>query len=95
MGIKSSFLFNITSRSAEPWASLRIFSAFPSLSMVNKPPFNGASANYLPKKKQLKQLDLPVELDDFPFHLAWHRRYQKDPAHQWLRNHIMACGDAI
>jgi DNA-binding transcriptional LysR family regulator len=47
------------------------------------------------ENKQLKQLDLPVELDDFPFHLAWHRRYQKDPAHLWLRNQIMAGCDAI
>ncbi|MFT7389048.1 MAG: DNA-binding transcriptional LysR family regulator [Candidatus Endobugula sp.] len=44
---------------------------------------------------QLKLLAPPEDLGTFPFHLAWHRRYQKDPAHQWLRNQIMACCDAI
>ncbi|MAY70078.1 MAG: LysR family transcriptional regulator [Halomonas sp.] len=33
----------------------------------------------------------PVRFDPFPFHLSWHRRYQKDPAHRWLREQIIAC----
>ncbi|QFT84301.1 HTH-type transcriptional regulator SyrM 1 [Halomonas sp. THAF12] len=33
----------------------------------------------------------PVAFDAFPFHLSWHRRYQKDPAHRWLREQIIAC----
>ena len=42
------------------------------------------------QRKNIKQLSLPVDLGEFPFHLAWHRRYQKDPAHQWLRQYIMS-----
>ena len=45
--------------------------------------------------KRLKQLALPIDLGSFPFHLAWHQRYQKDSAHQWLRQQIFDCCQAI
>ena len=48
------------------------------------------------QNKQLQVYDVPPELmghDHFPFHLSWHRRYQQDASHQWLRQQIMACCD--
>ncbi|MGH1428017.1 MAG: LysR family transcriptional regulator [Arenicella sp.] len=51
------------------------------------------------KNSQLTMYELPEEIKGFqdfnniPFHLAWHRRYQKDPAHQWLRQQIIECCD--
>jgi DNA-binding transcriptional LysR family regulator len=47
------------------------------------------------QNKQIKQLAPPVDLGEFPFHLSWHRRYQKDPAHQWLRQHIINYCEAM
>lgn len=41
--------------------------------------------------ENLRLLQPPFELDEFSLHLGWHRRYQKDPAHQWLRNQISEC----
>ena len=49
------------------------------------------------KSSTLSMHELPVEIrgfedfNDIPFHLAWHRRYQKDPAHQWVRQQIIEC----
>lgn len=33
----------------------------------------------------------PADLGTFPFQLAWHQRYQKDPAHLWFRELIKRC----
>jgi len=33
----------------------------------------------------------PLAFASFPFHLSWHRRYQKDPAHRWIREQIIEC----
>lgn len=51
--------------------------------------------NLFTQNKQIKQLKPPIDLGEFPFHLAWHRRYQNDPAHQWLRQQIMTCCEAM
>jgi DNA-binding transcriptional LysR family regulator len=33
---------------------------------------------------------IPAELPKLPISLAWHIRYDLDPAHQWLRNQVVA-----
>ncbi|MET9560619.1 LysR family transcriptional regulator [Streptomyces tauricus] len=33
---------------------------------------------------------LPLPMPDVPVHLAWHQRYDNDPAHTWLRRHARA-----
>jgi DNA-binding transcriptional LysR family regulator len=38
----------------------------------------------------LTLLSPPDTFPHFPFHLAWHQRYQRDPAHQWLRQSVKA-----
>ncbi|MCX5231272.1 LysR family transcriptional regulator [Streptomyces sp. NBC_00233] len=40
---------------------------------------------------------LPLAMPDIPIYLAWHQRYDNDPAHAWLREHARtalrrACG---
>jgi len=48
----------------------------------------------LAKSHSLRVYELPTKianLRDFPFHLSWHRRYQNDPAHRWLRQQILQC----
>ncbi|MGW6795221.1 LysR family transcriptional regulator [Streptomyces chartreusis] len=42
---------------------------------------------------------LPLAMPDIPVHLVWHRRYDNDPAHAWLREHARralrrACGSS-
>lgn len=34
--------------------------------------------------------DLPMEIESFPVSLAWHPRFDADPAHRWLRESIRA-----
>ncbi|MDX2526258.1 LysR substrate-binding domain-containing protein [Streptomyces europaeiscabiei] len=33
----------------------------------------------------LRTLPLPLAMPVIPIHLAWHQRYDNDPAHAWLR----------
>ncbi|MGH1486870.1 MAG: LysR family transcriptional regulator [Cellvibrionaceae bacterium] len=47
------------------------------------------------KNKGLRLVSVPDTFETFPFHLSWHRRNQKDPAHQWLRNQILECCQLI
>lgn len=48
----------------------------------------------LTKYYPVRQVAPPVALAPFPFHLAWHARHQKDAAHKWLRDIIVAiCRD--
>lgn len=50
-----------------------------------------AVCQHLALQSGLKMLPMPIEVGTFPFHLAWHRRYQKDPAHKWLREIVLDC----
>jgi DNA-binding transcriptional LysR family regulator len=43
----------------------------------------------------LHMVKTPDIFDTFPLHLSWHKRNQKDPAHQWLRNQILECCQSI
>jgi DNA-binding transcriptional LysR family regulator len=38
----------------------------------------------------LESLPLPFELPPVPIQLAWHQRYDGDPAHSWLRDQARA-----
>ncbi|KAF0846550.1 LysR family transcriptional regulator [Nocardia caishijiensis] len=35
----------------------------------------------------LRTRPLPLTMPEIPLHLSWHRRYDNDPAHAWLREH--------
>ncbi len=43
------------------------------------------------KNNPLKIVQTPQDFGNFTLHLAWHKRYQKDLAHQWLRQQIIEC----
>lgn len=36
----------------------------------------------------LRVVEPPVELPGFEMLMLWHERVHRDPAHQWLREHI-------
>ncbi|WP_331769319.1 LysR family transcriptional regulator (plasmid) [Embleya sp. NBC_00888] len=36
----------------------------------------------------LRSLPLPLTMPAIPIHLAWHQRYDNDPAHAWLRAQV-------
>lgn len=38
----------------------------------------------------LRARALPFELPAVPLIVAWHHRYDSDPAHEWLRTHVVA-----
>jgi DNA-binding transcriptional LysR family regulator len=40
--------------------------------------------------RSLQHCELPVESPRLPVYMIWHMRYQHDPAHLWLRNHLDA-----
>lgn len=39
---------------------------------------------------RLQQVEPPVAVPGFEMHMLWHERSHRDPAHQWLREHIAA-----
>lgn len=39
---------------------------------------------------QLQVIEPPIEVPGFDILMMWHERLQRDPAHQWLRQQIMA-----
>lgn len=43
------------------------------------------------RTNQVRILPPPIALPGFPFQIGWHKRYQNDSAHTWLRNQIMQC----
>jgi DNA-binding transcriptional LysR family regulator len=38
--------------------------------------------------RSLQHCELPVQSPPLPVYMIWHMRYQHDPAHLWLRNHL-------
>lgn len=40
--------------------------------------------------KELQHCELPIEGPPLPVYMIWHLRYQRDPAHCWLREHLDA-----
>jgi len=42
----------------------------------------------------LQLLPAPLELPGFTLHLIWHERFDDDPAHRWLRDTMVAVGQA-
>jgi DNA-binding transcriptional LysR family regulator len=40
--------------------------------------------------KSLKIVEAPVEVPGYEMSMLWHERSHRDPAHQWLREHIAA-----
>jgi DNA-binding transcriptional LysR family regulator len=42
-------------------------------------------------KKAALQVVHPVPLPGFDMLMLWHERLHRDPAHQWLRQHLLDC----
>lgn len=40
----------------------------------------------------LESCELPIESPQLPVYMIWHVRYQNDPSHIWLREHLEAVG---
>lgn len=40
--------------------------------------------------KGLQHCELPIKSPPLPVYMIWHARYQQDPAHIWLRQHLEA-----
>lgn len=38
---------------------------------------------------------VPVACPTLPMYLIWHRRYESDPAHEWLRRQVLAVSDTV
>ena len=38
---------------------------------------------------------LPFKIPDIEFYVAWHRRFDNDPGHRWLRDEILEIGEKI
>jgi DNA-binding transcriptional LysR family regulator len=45
-------------------------------------------ADVFAKKHQLRIFDVPFEVPTLRIHQYWHRRYDHDPAHTWLRSFV-------
>lgn len=41
-------------------------------------------------EKRLQMVEAPVQVPGFEMLMLWHERSHRDPAHQWLREHILA-----
>ena len=39
----------------------------------------------------LSQFRPPVPCPELSMYMIWHARYQRDPAHSWLRDQLQAC----
>ncbi len=79
--------------SRTPLCSVTHFNAVPAL--IENSPYVATLPKricmQLVKERPLKMIETPTDFGQFPFHLVWHKRYQNDPAHQWLRREILAC----
>ncbi|MEG2910373.1 MAG: LysR family transcriptional regulator, partial [Pseudomonas sp.] len=42
---------------------------------------------------KLRSFDLPIPLPTLMLTQAWHPRFDKDPAHRWLRETLKSCCD--
>ena len=40
--------------------------------------------------RDLDHCELPVPSPPLPIYMVWHARYQHDPAHMWLREHLLS-----
>jgi len=38
---------------------------------------------------QLQMIEPPIEVPGFEMAMLWHERSHRDPAHQWLREHVV------
>lgn len=45
--------------------------------------------------RDLDQCELPMESPVLHIYMIWHARYQNDPAHRWLRDHLEAVTHAL
>jgi DNA-binding transcriptional LysR family regulator len=43
------------------------------------------------KAGALQVVEPPVPLPGFDMLMLWHERLHRDPAHQWLRQHLLDC----
>ncbi len=64
---------------------LFVMSALASTDLVAMVPFRLVRENAL-----LRAVESPVEVPGYEMAMLWHERVHRDPAHQWLREHIAA-----
>lgn len=54
--------------------------------------FTHRTSEYFAARYQLAIVPVPLEVSPIANHLIWHRRFERDRAHQWLRSQIVdAC----
>ena len=53
------------------------------------------NAAFFASERGLAVRDLPFEVPEFETHMAWHRRYEDDPGHLWMRNLIKQVAAAV
>jgi DNA-binding transcriptional LysR family regulator len=51
-----------------------------------------AFANYIAKAFDLEVHDFPIEMSDQHLYMMWNTKLDADPAHKWLREHLLAIG---
>lgn len=44
---------------------------------------------------QLNNISLPYKVSTMTVYMLWHKRYQNDPQHQWLRQQVLAVTDFL
>lgn len=58
--------------------------------------FTHRTSDYLAEHHDLVSVPVPLEVSPIANHLIWHRRFQNDEVHSWLREQIViACGSGI
>lgn len=50
--------------------------------------------DYPPYQQQLQVLALPFTLPPTPYYLIWHAAMEKDPAHRWMKQRLLAVAGA-
>jgi len=45
--------------------------------------------------RELDHCELPIPSPPLPIYMIWHARYQNDPAHVWLRQHLVAVTEEL
>lgn len=57
--------------------------------------FTQRASEYFAARYALATVPVPLEVSPVANHLIWHRRFQSDPAHGWLRDQILASASGL
>jgi len=54
--------------------------------------FTQRIANYIAGEFDLKTIPIPIEVEQLSHFLVWHKRFETDPGHVWIRDQLaLAC----